>query len=351
MTVVRTIEWVDGKVRLIDQTALPEEGRIVEASTAEEIAEAIATMKIRGAPAIGVAGAFGVALWAQESVSEDVDEFLADLDEVIEMLAATRPTAANLSWALERMRRLTRENREAAVEELKQLLVAEAQQIAAEDLQRNVAIGEHGAALIGDGARILTHCNAGSLATAGYGTALSPLFFAHRKGKAVHVFTTETRPMLQGARLTAWELIRAGVPVTLITDSMVGRVMQLGAIDVVMVGADRIAANGDVANKIGTYMIAVLAARHGVPLYVCAPTSSVDMSMADGSAIPIEERHPDEVLYIAGKRIAPEGVTVYNPAFDVTPAELVTAVVTEKGVHRPPFEKSLAEELGPDSSP
>ena len=222
-------------------------------------------------------------------------------------------------------------------------MVTEAQEIAAEDLERNIAIGEKGSELIEQDAQILTHCNAGSLATGGYGTALSPVFFAHRNGKNPHVFATETRPMLQGARLTTWELLRANVPVTLVTDSMVGRLMQQEAVNLILVGADRIAANGDVANKIGTYVIAALAARHGVPFYVCAPTSTIDLSMSEGSEIPIEERHPDEVLYIADSRIAPEGTTVYNPAFDITPAELVTGFVTEKGIHKPPFGESLAE--------
>lgn len=342
MSTVKTIEWVDGAVRLIDQAALPLEGNIIECRTAEQVADAIRGMKVRGAPVLGVAAAYAAALWAEESIAEEPDEFFEGFWEVAEMLKATRPTAVNIAWALDRLGSLITSNRDATVAELKDLVVAEAQQIAVEDIERNKAIGEHGQELIGDGARILTHCNAGSLATVGYGTALSPIFHAHREGKEPHVFASETRPLLQGARLTAWELIRSGVPVTLITDSMVGWVLAQGAVDMVLVGGDRVAANGDVANKIGTYTVAVLAARHEVPFYVCAPTSSIDLATPEGASIPIEERDPDEVLMIAGKRIAPEGVSVYNPAFDVTPAELIAGIVTEHGIARAPYAESLA---------
>ena len=339
---VKTLEWVDGKVRLIDQTALPAELRMIDCASTEEVARAIRTLQVRGAPAIGVAAAYGVALCALNSSAPTRHELLNELAEAIGVLRSTRPTAVNLFWALERVRRVA-EATPGGPTEVSSALLREAHAMAREDEERNRRIGQHGAELIKDGDNILTHCNAGALATVAYGTALGVIRAAHEQGKRLHVYADETRPVLQGARLTAWELLREGIPVTLITDNMAGHLMRLGRINLVIVGADRIAANGDVANKIGTYSVAVLASAHQVPLYVAAPTSSIDISLPSGDAIVIEERPAEEVTHIAGCRVAPAGVGVFNPAFDVTPHELVSAIITENGVARKPFGPALRE--------
>lgn len=387
----RTIWWQDGRVMLVDQSRLPLQGDLLACNTYEGVCQAIKGMAVRGAPALGVAAALGVALWATTEGAgiEDVDAFLARLDEVAAEIAATRPTAVNLAWGAERMRRFAHDNADVGLSELRDLLVQEAQRIRAEDEERNRAIGAHGAELIQPGSRILTHCNAGSLATAYYGTALGVVFAAHQQGKVEGVWVDETRPVLQGARLTAWELKLAGVPFKLITDNMAASLMRAGLVDAVIVGADRIAANGDVANKIGTYGLAVLAKEHGIPFYVAAPTSTVDLTLAHGDDIVIEERDPREVLGVTTSgviepdsaaaqrafdaltengpyvvpvqkghqmvierkgaayrfegwfRVAPPNIEVYNPAFDVTPAAYVTAIITERGVVWAPYEETL----------
>ncbi len=340
---MKTIEWQSGKVRLIDQTRLPAEEVYLQIEDYRDMASAIREMRVRGAPAIGVAAAYGMALAALQAQAGDRTGFLEEMEHAAETLAATRPTAVNLFWALERMKRVARQEADLAV--LKQNMVAEAQHIAEEDVAANRRIGDLGADLIEDGFTVLTHCNAGALATVAYGTALAPIRRAREQGKKVQVFAAETRPLLQGARLTAWELMRYGIPVTLITDTMVGHFLSRGAIHCVMVGADRIAANGDVANKIGTYGIAVLATENGIPFYVAAPTSTIDLSKASGGKIPIEERRPEEVTHIGGVRIAPEGVAVANPAFDITPHQYVTAIITEKGIIREPYKERLKKAL------
>jgi methylthioribose-1-phosphate isomerase len=387
----RTIWWQDGRVMLVDQSRLPLQGDLLACNTYEGVCQAIKGMAVRGAPALGVAAALGVALWATTEGADidDVDAFLARLDEVAAEIAATRPTAVNLAWGAERMRRFAHDNADAGLPELRDLLVQEALRIRAEDEERNRAIGAHGAALIEPGSRILTHCNAGSLATAYYGTALGVIFAAHQQGKVEGVWVDETRPVLQGARLTAWELKLAGVPFKLITDNMAASVMRAGLVDAVIVGADRIAGNGDVANKIGTYGLAVLAKEHGIPFYVAAPTSTVDLTLESGDDIVIEERDPREVLGVTVSgviepdspvaqrafdaltengpytvpiqkghqmvierkgaayrfdgwfRVTPPSIEVYNPAFDVTPAAYVTAIITERGVVRAPYDEAL----------
>jgi methylthioribose-1-phosphate isomerase len=336
---MKTVEWATGKVRFIDQTKLPLETVLVETADYREVAKAIKTMQIRGAPAIGVAAALGVALGGQEIDSDSREEFLSELSTVIETLRSTRPTAVNLFWALERMERRAQEGPD--VPSIKEALVEEAQRIAREDYEVNRRMGVLGASLIPDGSTVLTHCNAGALATSDYGTALGVLRAAHEEGKRLHVLVDETRPLLQGARLTAWELSQIGIPLTLITDNMAGHFMARGRIDCVVVGADRIAANGDVANKIGTYSLAVLARAHAIPFYVVAPTSTIDLSLASGQLIPIEERSQEEVLGFHGVRIAPLGVQAANPAFDVTPHQYVSAIVTEAGIVREPYEEGL----------
>jgi methylthioribose-1-phosphate isomerase len=335
-----TLRLREDGVEMLDQRLLPAVEHYLVLRTAEEVARAIEEMAVRGAPAIGVAAAMGVAV----ELARAPDDGLAEaLERACERLRRTRPTAVNLSWALERMAAeiepLLREGAEP--ERIRSAALALARHICAEDVAVCRAIGDAGAALVGRGARLLTHCNAGALATAGYGTALGVVRSAARDGKIARVLACETRPFLQGARLTAWELSRDHIPVTLITDSMGGALMCRGDVDLVVVGADRIAANGDVANKIGTYSLAVLAQRHAIPFYVAAPLSTVDLATPSGAAIPIEERASDEVLRLGDQRIAPEGVQALHPAFDVTPAELVTAIVTEKGVARPPYAESL----------
>ena len=353
MSLTKTVQWqgpeVTGagpEVWLIDQTRLPLEEVIVRCASYQEVAQAIRTMQVRGAPAIGVSAAMGMAL-AAAGAPESPPAFARTLEEAGRELAATRPTAVNLFWGIERMRRVAREAGVVAergglpVPEVRRRLVQEALRIAREDEESCRRIGEHGAPLFDAGDGVLTHCNAGALACVDYGTALAPLRTAHARGTPLHVYVDETRPFLQGSRLTAWELLRAGIPCTLITDSMAAHFMARGAVQKVIVGADRIAANGDVANKIGTYGLAVLAAAHGIPFYVAAPRSTVDSQTASGAAIPIEERDPEEVTHVRGLRVAPEGMPAAHPAFDVTPARYVTAIVTEEGVHRPPYGESL----------
>ncbi len=338
-----TIEWQDDAVVMIDQRKLPGAEIYVRATTAKEVARAIQTMVIRGAPAIGVAAAYGIALGMRKSQASGTTKFAAEFQKVCDLLRATRPTAVNLFWAIERMKRRFAASALAgeSVAEIKVRLVAEAQQIHDEDVASCRAMGAHGASLVPDGARILTHCNAGALATAGYGTALGVIRGAIEQHKKVSVLADETRPFLQGARLTAWELTRDGIPTTIITDSMAGWMMQKGEIDLVVVGADRIAANGDVANKIGTYAVAVLAREHGLPFYVAAPASTIDLATPDGAHIPIEERNPREVTHVGATRVAAEGASIRNPAFDVTPSRFVSAIITERGVFRAPYSESL----------
>ncbi|MDA3937225.1 MAG: S-methyl-5-thioribose-1-phosphate isomerase [Actinomycetota bacterium] len=392
----RTIWWEDGSVRLIDQSRLPLVGDVLQCDTHEGVCWAIKGMAVRGAPALGVAAALGVAVWAQNEAG-DIDEmqtFLDEMGKVVEAITQTRPTAVNLFWGAERMLVLAYDNRDLSLPELRALIVQEARNMVAEDEARNRQLGHHGAALLERGSKILTHCNAGSLATAFFGTALGVIFSAHEEGKIEHVWVDETRPVMQGARLTAWELMMAGVPCALITDNMAASIMLAGGVDAVIVGADRIAANGDTANKIGTYGLAVLARAHNIPFYVAAPTSTVDLTIGSGAEIPIEERDHDEVtgvtwsavleaptaeetrvfdaltkedshefsfgrghkLHVSRKggsfqfdgwaRIAPMNVPVFNPAFDVTPAEFVTAIITERGVVRPDESGSYEFSLG-----
>jgi len=337
---MKTIEWIDGKVALIDQTRLPLELVIQRTTDYRELIVAIKELRVRGAPAIGVAAAYAVAVGAMEIKAPTMDEFMAKLQAVCANVRAARPTAVNLFWAVERMWRVAQQAGDVAG--AKVALLAEAQHMEAEDVEINRRMGAHGAELIPAKASILTHCNAGSLATVDFGTALGVIRAAHEQGKELHVFVDETRPLLQGARLTAWELTQLGIPATLITDNMAAHFMKAGKVDCVIVGADRIAANGDTANKIGTYGVAVLAKEHGIPMYVAAPTSTVDLSLDSGEEIPIEERDPEEVTTIRGMRIAAPGVGVANPAFDVTPQRYITAIITENGVVRPPFIEGLA---------
>ncbi len=337
---MQTVAWAGDRVRLLDQTRLPLDEVFLELRDYREVAAAIREMRVRGAPAIGVTAAFGMALAALEARQLDRPAFDAALTAARSLLAATRPTAVNLFWALERMATLAASA--ASVSDAVEALVAEAQAIQAEDLAANRRLGRFGAELLPQRATVLTHCNAGALATAGYGTALGVVRAAVEAGKQIEVFADETRPLLQGARLTAWELQQNGIPTTLIADTMAGHFMSRGAIDCVVVGADRIAANGDVANKIGTYQVAVLAKEHGLPFYVAAPWSTVDLAIASGAEIPIEERAPEEVTSFGGRRTAPAGIAVRNPAFDVTPARYVTAIITERGVARPPLGEALA---------
>jgi methylthioribose-1-phosphate isomerase len=337
----RTIEWRDNKVIMIDQTRLPGEEVYNEYADYRSVAEAIRGMIIRGAPAIGVAAAMGIALGALEIIADTFESFFQQLTNVCDVMAKTRPTAINLFWAIERMKRVAVENRDQSIDTLREILKNEAIRIEEEDLDICRAIGRNGAALIGANATILTHCNAGGLATAGYGTALGVIRAAHDAGKNIRVFADETRPWLQGARLTCWELVKEKIPVTLISDNMAGFFMSKGEISCCVVGADRIAANGDTANKIGTYSVAVLARENNIPFYVAAPISTFDLSLKNGTEIPIEERHAREVTHLQGYHLAPEGVQVRNPAFDVTPARYITAIITERGVVTDNFEENL----------
>ena len=338
---MRTIEWHDNAIHMIDQRLLPQRYQVLVCRDHHQLAQAIRDMAVRGAPAIGAAAAFGLALCAVRSQARDAEQLLAELDEAAREIAATRPTAVNLFWALDRMRRRAESLRGRSVAEIAQALVAEAQAIADEDVETNRRMGRFGAELLRDGDAVLTHCNAGRLATVDYGTALGVVRAAVEQGKRIHVYADETRPRSQGARLTAWELMQDGIPVTLIADNAAGYFLRTGKIQAVLVGADRIAANGDVVNKVGTYKIAVVAKENGVPFYAVAPTSTIDMSVPHGDAVPIEERSPAEVTHVEGVCIAPEGVAVANPAFDVTPHRYVTAIITERGIVRPPFHENL----------
>jgi methylthioribose-1-phosphate isomerase len=334
--VIPTVEWKDGAVRLLDQSRLPEQVEFLDCRDYQTVAEAIRGLRVRGAPAIGVTAAMGIALGAQSLSTHDPDDFEKSVLAICDHLAATRPTAVNLFWAIERMKRTLKGTRGLAVMERQRRLFEESQVMHDEDITLNKTMGRHGAALVADGQTVLTHCNAGALATAGYGTALGVIRAAWEEGKKIQVLADETRPVLQGARLTAWELMQDRIPVTLIADNMAGALMRQGAIDLCIVGADRIAANGDVANKIGTYSVAVLAKAHGIPFYVAAPSSTIDLATPTGDQIPIEQRNPKEITTIhGGHPIAPTGVDVLNPAFDVTPAAYVTAIITERGVFKP----------------
>jgi methylthioribose-1-phosphate isomerase len=339
-----TIEWKDDAVVMIDQRKLPASEVYITCKTAKDVAKAIKTMVIRGAPAIGVAAAMGLALGMKRSNASGTKQFATEFQKLCDEMAATRPTAVNLFWAIERMKSLFARHVQAgaSVDELKRLFEEEARHIHDEDVASCRAMGAYGASLVPQEARILTHCNAGALATAGYGTALGVIRAAAEGGKKVAVFADETRPFLQGARLTAWELVKDGIDTTVITDNMTASMMRHANIDLVVVGADRIAANGDVANKVGTYGVAVLAKEHGIPFYVAAPLSTIDLKTADGSGIPIEERPDREVTHVGSYRLTPEGARIRNPAFDVTPAKYVTAIVTEQGIARAPYEESLA---------
>ncbi len=338
---IQTLEWTDSGVRFIDQTKLPTEETYVTCKTYTQVADVIRNMVVRGAPAIGVAAAMGIALGVKNSKAENGGDLKHDFDQICDVIGKTRPTAVNLFWAIKRMRDKFEMLRVRPLPQIKQALVEEAQRMHAEDIAANQAMGRHGATLMPASGGVLTHCNAGALATCGYGTALGVIRAAVEQGKTIHVYADETRPFLQGSRLTAWELMKDGIPTTVISDNMAGAMMNQGKINAIVVGADRIAANGDVANKIGTYSVAVLAREHGIPFYVAAPLSTVDFETPDGSGIPIEQRDGKEVTHIAGRQMVPDGVEVENPAFDVTPAKYVTAIVTEKGIARAPYEESL----------
>src|SRR5215813_11022647 len=349
---IKTIEWTDGGVRMIDQRLLPTEEKYVLLQSAEAVADAIKTMVVRGAPAIGVSAAMGLALGARQSSATSVADLEGEFIELCNMMSATRPTAVNLFWAIEKMRSEFARAKAAGsgIDAIKEELKTKALEIFQEDIDANRAIGQHGADLIPDGATVLTHCNAGALATSGdYGTALGVIRGARDAGKRIAVIADETRPFLQGLRLTAWELAKDDIPVTVITDNMAGHVMKEKRVDAVVVGADRITANGDAANKIGTYMVAVLAQRHNIPFYVAAPMTTVDLSLATGAEIPIEERDGREVTHVGSQRLGPEGVEVHNPAFDVTPNELIAAIITDKGVARAPYVESLRRLAEKDS--
>ena len=340
---VKTIEWSNGKVVMLDQSRLPIEVAYIECDNYLTVAEGIRKLWIRGAPAIGIATAMGLALAAQDIEADNIEDFSKKIGPAMDTLLETRPTAVNIKWAVDRFSTFIENHKDAGIQNIKELLIQEAKKVLEEDILINRAIGAWGAQFIHDGDTILTHCNAGSLATGGYGTATAPMLIAKEQGKKFSVFADETRPVLQGARLTAWELMEAGIDVTLITDNSAGAFMQRGQIALALVGTDRTVLNGDVANKIGTYTVAVLCKEHNIPFYVAAPLSSIDFSVPSGDLIPIEERDPEEVTNVFGKcRIAPAGVKVRNLAFDVTPAKYVTAIITEKGAFRPHDLKQLA---------
>src|SRR4030081_1567005 len=339
---IQTLEWTDKGVRFIDQTKLPMEEVYVTCRTHEQVADVIRTMVVRGAPAIGVAAGMGIALAVKNSKAESAGDLKRDFDQASDVLVKTRPTAVNLFWAIRRMQEKFERIRIRPIPQIKQDLVEEAQRMHAEDIAANQAMGRHGATLMPSAGGVLTHCNAGALATAGYGTALGVIRAAVEQGKKIHVYADETRPFLQGSRLTAWELMKDGIPTTVISDNMAGSMMKQGKIGAIVVGADRVAANGDVANKIGTYTVAVLAKENGLPFYVAAPISTIDLATASGDSIPLGEGAADEVTHHGGRRMAPEGVAVRNPAFDVTPHRYVTAIITERGIARAPYTQSLA---------
>src|SRR6202046_401704 len=343
---IQTLEWTDQGVRFIDQTKLPTEETYVTCKTHEQVADVIRNMVVRGAPAIGVAAAMGIALGVKNSKPEPVGDLKRDLDQICANMSKPRPTAVNLFWAIRRMQDKFERVCLRPIAQIRQDLVEESRRMHAEDIAANQAMGRHGATLMPNQGGVLTHCNAGALATAGYGTALGVIRAAVEQGKKIHVYADETRPFLQGSRLTAWELMKDGIPTTVISDNMAGAMMKQGKIGAVVVGADRIAANGDVANKIGTYSVAVLAKENGIPFYVAAPISTVDLACPDGSRIPIEQRNPREMTHIGGKQVVPDGVEVENPAFDVTPAKYVAAIITEKGIARAPYEDSLRRLAG-----
>jgi methylthioribose-1-phosphate isomerase len=338
---VNTLEWTDAGVRFIDQTKLPTEEVYVTCTTYQEVADAIRTMVVRGAPAIGVAAAMGIALGVKAIRAENIADMRNQFGYICRVIGETRPTAVNLFWAIRRMQRRFEELSGKPLAEIRQRIIDEARLMHQEDIEVNREMGRNGAVLLPSEGSILTHCNAGALATAGYGTALGVVRAAVESGKKLHVFADETRPFLQGSRLTAWELMKDGIPTTLISDNMAGHIMSQGKIQAVIVGADRVAANGDAANKIGTYSVAILAKEHGIPFYVAAPFSTVDLETPDGTMIPIEERSAREVTHVGERQIAPSGVDVRNPAFDVTPAKYITAIITERGVAKAPYEESL----------
>ncbi len=340
---MRTIWWEDGQVKMIDQRVLPLELRIASYDGYQQVAQAITDMVIRGAPAIGAAGGYGMALAAQQSAASDRDGLLADLAAAQAVLDAARPTAVNLSWATRRLMDLAQHLVLPNVDDIRSALLAEAERLADEDVAINRRMGAHGAAVVPHGARILHHCNTGSLAAVDYGTALGVVRAAWEQGNPVHVWVDETRPRLQGARLTAWELMQDGIPMTLIADNAAGLLMRTGQVDVVLFGADRIAANGDVANKVGSYQLAVLARENGIPCYCVAPTSTIDLDTATGDGIPIEERGGEEVVRFGGEQVAPDGVSVYNPAFDITPHRYLSGIISEEGICYPPFVESLRQ--------
>jgi methylthioribose-1-phosphate isomerase len=344
---IKTLEWTPEGVRFIDQTKLPTEEVYVLCRTYQEVADAIRNMIVRGAPAIGVAAAMGIALGVKQSHAREISALRNELGQICRRIGETRPTAVNLFWAIRRMQQKFESVASEGIQNIKAALVNEAQQMLVEDIAANEAMGRHGATLMPASGGVLTHCNAGALATCGYGTALGVIRAAVEAGKQIHVFADETRPFLQGARLTCWELMKDGISTTVIADNMAGSMMRQGKIKTVVVGADRIAANGDVANKIGTYSVAVLAKEHSIPFYVAAPWSTVDMSTPTGEQIPIEQRSPREVTHHGGKQMAPDGVKVENPAFDVTPSKYVTAIITERGIARAPYDESLRE-LSPE---
>ena len=340
---VKTIEWKNNRVIMIDQRLLPHKEVYRVCRDYGAVAAAIRGMIIRGAPAIGVAAAMGVALGCLDAPAKNFDR---EFERIVMVLSKTRPTAVNLFWALERMRKVYRENHGRSIEDVRRLLVREALQIHRDDIAANKELGRLGAGLLQNARRIMTHCNAGALATAGYGTALGVIRALKESGKNVEVWVNETRPLLQGARLTAWELKKEKIPATLVTDNMAGYLMQKGGVDAVVVGCDRVAANGDVANKIGTYSVAVLAKRHGIPFYVAGPTSSIDIKCPSGEEIPIEERDSEEVSHIFGRPLAPKGMKTFNPAFDVTSHELISAIITERGVIGPPYARNIRNHVG-----
>ena len=346
---IQNLEWTESGVVFIDQTKLPTEEVYVTCTTHQQVADVIRNMVVRGAPAIGVAAAMGIALGVRNSKAENAADLKKEFDEICETIRQTRPTAVNLFWAIRRMTEKFESLRSRPIAQLQQALIEEAQHMHAEDIAANQAMGRHGATLMPSEGGVLTHCNAGALATAGYGTALGVIRAAVEQGKKIHVYADETRPFLQGSRLTAWELMKDGIPTTVISDNMAGAMMKQGKIGAIVVGADRIAANGDVANKIGTYTVAVLAKENGIPFYVAAPISTVDLACPDGDKIPIEQRNPREVTHIGGKQMVPDGVSIENPAFDVTPARYVAAIITERGIVRAPYLESLQKLAGTEA--